>query len=351
MSWAVFLAIGGAVYWYYMHQGNTAVARGRSTTGKPTTNSLKEAVNWDSSEKKPKAAQKSAKPKAPRKSVKTAVEDAGNKAAATLSQAAPKQAADEEVAPPAAYTNKAPSGKDVSDMLGERPVSPAVMSIKPSEKPAKSVKAQTQKAEVATESKKQRQNRKKVEEAKAAREEEEKARKALEEKQRRVAREARGEPAKNGLGQSKPPASNPWTEVPSRGAVQPPKPASTGQLLDTFEAPVQTATKTTAPTSGAAKTSTPLNSLPSEEEQMRLAMEDSAWTTVPKGGKTKRKTVNEELAEELNNVTETKPQQSAKPVRPTETIKENKNPSSRYQILAEEFNPKTGDDADDWAVM
>jgi hypothetical protein len=80
-------------------------------------------------------------------------------------------------------------------------------------------------------------------------------------------------------------------------------------------------------------------------------MEDSAWTTVPKGGKTKRKTVNEELAEELNNVTETKPQQSAKPVRPTETIKENKNPSSRYQILAEEFNPKTGDDADDWAVM
>jgi hypothetical protein len=30
---------------------------------------------------------------------------------------------------------------------------------------------------------------------------------------------------------------------------------------------------------------------------------------------------------------------------------ENKNPSSRYQILAEEFTPKTGDDADDWAVM
>jgi hypothetical protein len=351
MSWAVFLAIGGAVYWYYMHQGNTAIARGRSTTGKPTTNSVKEALDWDSSEKKPKAAQKSAKPKAPRKSVKTAVQDAGNKAAATLSQAAPKEAADEEVAPPAAYTNKAPSGKDVSDMLGERPVSPAVMTIKPSEKPAKSVKAQTQKAEVATESKKQRQNRKKVEEAKAAREEEEKQRKALEEKQRRVAREARGEPAKNGLGQSKPPASNPWTEVPSRGAVQPPKPASTGQLLDTFEAPAQTATTTAGPTNGAAKTSAPLNTLPSEEEQMRLAMEDSAWTTVPKGGKTKRKTVNEELAEELANVTEMKPPQSAKPVRPTEAIKENKNPSSRYQILAEEFNPKTGDDVDDWAVM
>ncbi|KAG9186781.1 hypothetical protein G6011_09889 [Alternaria panax] len=362
MSWAVFLAIGGAVYWYYLHQGNTADVRGRSTTGKSTTNSLKEAVDWDSSEKKPKAAKKSDKTKAPRKSVKTAVQDAGNKAAETLKQAAPKQAADEEVAPPAAYTNKAPSGRDVSDMLGERSVSPAIMSIKPSEKPAKSVKAQTQKAEVATESKKQRQNRKKVEEAKAAREEEEKARKALEEKQRRVAREARGEPAKNGLGQSKPPATNAWTEVSSskapRGAVQPPKPAPTGQLLDTFEAPAQTATTitTSAPTNGAAaKSSAPIvNSLPSEEEQMRLAMEDSAWTTVPKGGKTKRKTVNEELAEELGNVstTEVKPQQAAsKPVRPTEIIKENKNPSSRYQILAEEFNPKTGDDADDWAVM
>ncbi|KAI4708234.1 hypothetical protein J4E89_006856 [Alternaria sp. Ai002NY15] len=352
MSWVVFLAIGGAAYWYYMHQGNAADTRGRSTTGKSTTSSLKEAVSWDTPEKKPKA-QKAAKPKAPRKSVKTAVQDAGNKAATTISQAAPKQAADDSaVEPPAAYTNKAPSGKDVSDMLGERAASPAVMSIKPSEKPAKSVKAQTQKAEVATESKKQRQNRKKVEEAKAAREEEEKARKALEEKQRRVAREARGEPAKNGLGQSKPPASNPWTEVPSRGAVQPPKAASSGQLLDTFEAPAQSATKNAAPTNGAAKTAAPVSTLPSEEEQMRLAMEDSAWTTVPKGGKPKRKTVNEELAEELSEVTTaTKPQQSAKPVRPTEVIKENKNPSSRYQILAEEFNPKTGDDADDWAVM
>jgi len=310
-------------------------------------------VNWDS-ESKPKAAQKP-KPKAPRKSVKATVQDAGNKAAATVSQAVPKSVSsadesDSKVAPPAAAINKAPSGKDVSDMLGERAASPAVMSIKPSEKPARSVKGQTQKAEVVQETKKQRQNRKKVEEAKAAREEEEKARKALEEKQRRVAREARGEPAKNGLGQSKPPASNPWTEVPSRGAVQPPKAASSGQLLDTFEAPVQTATKTAAPTNGAAKTAAPVSTLPSEEEQMRLAMEDSAWTTVPKGGKPKRKTVNEELAEELSEVT-TKPQQSAKPVRPTEVIKENKNPSSRYQILAEEFNPKTGDDADDWAVM
>lgn len=341
MSWTMFLAIGAAAYWYYVHQNNNADTRGRSTTGKSTTSSLKEAVNWDS-ESKPK--QKAAKAKPARKQVKTPAQDNTNKAAA------PKAAAEkvEDVAPPAAAVNQAPSGKDVSDMLGERAASPAVMSIKPSEKPAKSVRAQTQKAEAAQETKKQRQNRKKVEEAKAAREEEEKARKALEEKQRRVAREARGEPAKNGLQQSKPPASNAWTEVPSRGAVQPPKAAPTGQLLDTFEVP---APATTAPTNGKTSTSAPYNSLPSEEEQLRLAMEDSAWTTVPKGGKPKRKTINEELAEERDEITTTKASQSVKPVRPTEIIKENKNPSSRYQILAEEFNPKTGDEVDDWAVM
>jgi len=350
MSWAMFLAIGAAAYWYYVHQNNNAVARGRSTTGKSTTNSLKDAVNWDS-ESKPKAAQKP-KAKAPRKSVKAAVQDAGNKAAAAVSQAAPKSVSsadesDSKVAPPAAAINKAPSGKDVSDMLGERSASPAVMSIKPSEKPARSVKAQTQKAEVAQETKKQRQNRKKVEEAKAAREEEEKARKALEEKQRRVAREARGEPAKNGLGQSKAPATNAWTEVPSRGAVQAPKAAP--QLLDTFEA--APAPTKAAPTNGTKATSASYNGLPSEEEQVRIAMEDSAWTTVPKGGKTKRKTVNEELAEEREEIALTKASQAAKPVRPTESLRENKNPSSRYQILAEEFKPTTGDDADDWAVM
>ncbi|CAA9958275.1 hypothetical protein PTMSG1_01838 [Pyrenophora teres f. maculata] len=349
MSWAMFLAIGAAAYWYYVHQNNNAVARGRSTTGKSTTNSLKDAVNWDT-ESKPKS--QKPKAKAPRKSVKATVQDAGNKAAAAVSQAAPKSVSsadesDSKVAPPAAAINKAPSGKDVSDMLGERSVSPAVMSIKPSEKPARSVKAQTQKTEAAQETKKQRQNRKKVEEAKAAREEEEKARKALEEKQRRVAREARGEPAKNGLGQSKAPATNAWTEVPSRGAVQAPKAAP--QLLDTFEA--APAPTKAAPTNGTTATPASYNGLPSEEEQVRLAMEDSAWTTVPKGGKTKRKTVNEELAEEREDITVTKAPQAAKSVRPTETLRENKNPSSRYQILAEEFKPTTGDDADDWAVM
>jgi hypothetical protein len=353
MSWVMFLAIGAAAYWYYVHQNNNAIARGRSTTGKSTTSSLKDAINWDT-ESKPKA--KPAKKQAPRKSVKTAVQEAGSKAAASLSQVAPVAAANSDNdAAPAVASNKGPSGKDVSDMLGARSASPSVLSIKPSEKQARPAKAQAPKPEVAQETKKQRQNRKKVEEAKAAREEEEKERKALEERQRRTAREARGEPAKNGLGQSKPPASNPWTEVPSRGAVQAPKAAFSSQYLDTFEAPVATnttsVTSTAAPTNGTKTAAPSYNGLPSEEEQLRLAMEDSAWTTVPKGGKQKRKTLNEEIADELADVgiTQTQP---IKPVRPAEAMKsENKNPSSRYQILAEEFTPKTGDDADDWAVM
>jgi hypothetical protein len=349
MSWALTLAIAGAAYFYYFHMNNdNAAARGRSTTGKSATSSLKDAVDWTESESKPKAAQKS-KAKAPRKSVKTAVQDAGNKASATLAQATSGTEDDSPVASPVAVTNKTPSGKDVSDMLGPQRATSPVMSIKPSEKPARVVK-QTQKAEVAQETKKQRQNRKKVEEAKVARDEEEKQRKARLETQLRTAREARGEPAKNGLQQAKAPASNPWTEVPSRGAVQPPKQAPTAQLLDTFEETPAPASQPAASNGKSTKPAT-YNGLPSEEEQLRLAMEDSAWTTVPKGGKTKRKTVNEEVAEEKDEVTVQK-QQPSKPARATEAVKpENTKPTSRYQILAEEFNPKTGDDVDAWEVM
>ncbi|KAF1944560.1 hypothetical protein EJ02DRAFT_452417 [Clathrospora elynae] len=353
MSWAMCLVIGGAAYWYYTNQNNGAIARGRSTTGKPTTNSLKDALSWAESETKPKAAPKVAKAKAPRKSVKTAVQEAGNKAAAALSQASTTAGADADsssVASPMVASNKAPSGRDVSDMLGFQPAIPSVLSIKPADKTTRPTKSQTQKSDVSQETKKQRQNKKKVEEAKAAREEEEKQRQVLQEKQRRTAREARGEPAKNGLQQAKAPTSNAWTEVPSRGAVQPPKSAPSGQLLDTFEA--APAASSAAPPNGTATISATYNNLPSEEEQLRLAMEDSAWTTVPKGGKTKRKTVNEELMEERGDVGVAETQQPVKPARPTQAMKpENAKPSSRFEALADGFTVTGSDDADDWAVM
>ena len=203
-------------------------------------------------------AAKAAKAKAPRKSVKSAVQETGNKAEAYLSTASSTAGADADddlspVATPSGHAAKAPSGRDVSDMLGPQAGAASVLSIKPAEKPARPTKPQAAKVEAPSESKKARQNRRKVEEAKAAREEEEKQRQALLEKQRRTAREARGEPAKNGLKAAKAPASNAWTTVPSRGAVQPVASAPTGQLLDTFDA-ASTASSSEAPTNGTAPT-------------------------------------------------------------------------------------------------
>ncbi|KAJ4367549.1 hypothetical protein N0V83_007133 [Neocucurbitaria cava] len=358
MSWAVFLAIAGAAYWYY-NRNSRPISRGRSSTRTSASNPLKDAVQWSDSESKPKAASKPTKPKAPRKSVKTAVQDIGNKAEAYLSTASSTAGADADddlspVASPTIAANKAPSGRDVSDMLGSQAAAPSVLSIKPSEKSNRPAKPQQQKSDVSQETKKQRQNRKKVEEAKAAREEEEKQRQALLEKQRRTAREARGEPAKNGLQGAKAPTSNPWTTVPSRGTVQggpvqAPVSAPSSQLLDTFEGASSTASSN-APTNGTSSTQA-YDSLPSEEEQFRLAMEDSAWTTVPKGGKKQRKTINDELLEENSSFGAVQDHVPAKPVRPTQAMKpENQKPSSRYQILSEPYTSK-GDDDSDWPVM
>ncbi|KAH9865847.1 hypothetical protein J1614_009434 [Plenodomus biglobosus] len=351
-SWAIFLAIAGAAYWYY-NQNSNAGERGRSTTRTPITGALKDSTQWSDSDKKPKA-QKQPKAKAPRKSVKSAVQEVGNKVEAALAATSPTSDADDDSSPVASpvAANKTPSGKDVSDMLGSQRVTPAILSVKPVDKPARPAKPQPQKTESTQETKKQRQNRKKVEEAKAAREEEEKQRQALLEKQRRTAREARGEAAKNGLQQAKAPATNAWTTVPTRGAVQPPASAPTGQLLDTFEA-ASTGSTSDAPTNGTAQTAASFNGLPSEEEQLRLAMEDSAWTTVPKGGKKVRKTVNEELMEESNNnnISVEQAPQPVKAVRPTPATKaENQKASSRYQILSEDFTPSHPQDSD-WPVV
>lgn len=347
MSWAVFLAIAGAAYWYY-NQNNHPTTRGRSTTRTSATNSLKDAVPWVDSDSKTKAAPKQAKAKAPRKSVKTAVQEAGTKAEAYLSGASSTAGADADddlspIASPAVASNKSPSGKDVSDMLGARAGPASVLSIKPSEKPGRPAKPQVQKVEAAQETKKQRQNRKKVEEAKVAREEEEKHRQGLLEKQRRTAREARGEPAKNGLQAASVPSSNAWTTVSSRGAVQPPASAPHGQLLDTFDV---VSTASSSATNGTAPTPSSYNGLPSEEEQVRLAMEDSAWTTVPKGGKKQRK----EPLEESGSQPVIQAPQPVKPIRPTQALNpENKKPSSRYQILSEPFTAPA--DEDDWPVV
>lgn len=357
-SWAAFLAIVGAAYWYYS-QNDRNKARGRSTQRTTTTSSAKQPVQWSDEEKKSAVKPEKAKAKAPRKSVKKAVQEAGDKAEAYLSGASSTAGmdADDDLSPAASPSlgAAAPSGKNVSDMLESKGPAPGVLKINASEKPARQAKQQQARPETPQETKKQRQNRKKAEEAKAQREEDEKQRQALLEKQRRTAREARGEPAKNGLQTTKAPTSNPWTTVGSSGSVQAPVAAPSGQLLDTFEA-ASTASSSEAATNGTAPTPDSLSNsytnLPSEEEQMRLAMEESAWTTVPKGGKKQRK-ANEEgndsgVPQEAAPVSVPAPA----PVKPVQAKKsENTKPTSRYEVLSEPVSNASHPMDSDWPVV
>ncbi|KAB2577492.1 hypothetical protein DBV05_g3917 [Lasiodiplodia theobromae] len=177
--------------------------------------------------------------------------------------------------------NASASGRDISDMLEAPSAGPSVLRLTEPTGPAPAKKQQKKASPEPKETKKQRQNRKKVEQAKALREEDEAARKVLMEQQRRTAREARGEPAKNGLGA---PTSAPsaWTQKEKSKAN------GSGELLDTFD--------NEASNLAASGTSTNWErDLPSEEEQMRLAMEDSTWSTVEtKGKKGKKKTAQAE---------------------------------------------------------
>lgn len=166
----------------------------------------------------------------------------------------------------------------VADMLEEAAPGPSVLRLTEPTNPVIQKKTQKKASPEPKESKKQRQNRKKVEQEKAIREEAEAARRVQLEQQRRTAREARGEPAKNGVGAA--PTSNAWTakkETTSNGDAP---------LLDTFE---PKAANSSAPTG-----TSWARDLPSEEEQMRMAMADSGWNTVEKGKKGKKKTANTE---------------------------------------------------------
>ena len=187
---------------------------------------------------------------------------------------------------------------DVSDMLEATAKGPSVLRLTQPTQPQPERQPKQKKAAPEPETKKQRQNRQKNEEKKAAREEAEKERRVLMENQRRTAREAEGRPAKNGLGAPKPPALSAWQRpaeesTASAGSTT----ASTtdsGALLDTLDEPgnpVGTFTKTEV--NGVTATQKGWgHDMPSEEEQMRMLSEldDDGWNTVQKGGRTKKRT-------------------------------------------------------------
>lgn len=183
------------------------------------------------------------------------------------------------------------SAGDVSDMLEPTAPAPNTLRITAPTEPQRVKMPRQPKQEEVVETKKQRQNRKKVEERRALREESEAERKTLEERQRRTAREARGEPAKNGIPVSRAPLNNPWEQrdVAAGASVQA---ADTNGahsvMLDTFDAE-STSSSNGGPGVSTAATSTTSGEQPRydpalEEEQLAAALkqsnEESGWTTV-----------------------------------------------------------------------
>ncbi|KAF2496152.1 hypothetical protein BU16DRAFT_538734 [Lophium mytilinum] len=303
LSWAILSAFGFGYYLYYRSKKQQP-ATGRDR-GRPTQRAINvprdDNKNNTPGEGTPKATKKAAKPKPARKA-KKAAQETGEKVAATMSANSSTTGGegDDDLSPAVSPKPKPSatkvSGRDVSDMLEPKAVPASVLRLTEPAQPVREKQSHQPRVATPLESKKQRQNKKKVEEKKLQREQEEKERKALEEKQRRTAREARGEPAKNGLQQAKAPTSNAWnltngaSNTPVRSVVPESQP-----LLDTFDPVDQDRRSTTSSSEGAvagssATTDDVANNdrWMSEEEQMRLAMADSQWTTVPKGRKAKK---------------------------------------------------------------
>jgi hypothetical protein len=198
---------------------------------------------------------------------------------------------------------------DVSDMLESPPAGPSVLRIT---EPAQSLQPKKDKRlakvpEVA-ETKKQRQHRKKNEERKAAREEEEKERRVLMEKQRRTAREAEGRAAKDGstFMAANAPSSSVWTAPPAIVNGQSDTNSKGVELLDTYEPNTNRVSNSSAPKTDASddkKTNREWDkALPSEEEQMRLLEEETAWNTVTsKKGKRKGGDSEQVAGQKLND--------------------------------------------------
>ncbi|KHO00073.1 uncharacterized protein MAM_01996 [Metarhizium album ARSEF 1941] len=168
----------------------------------------------------------------------------------------------------------------ISDMLEPAAAGPSVLRITDADKQKEKLK--TTKAPQKTESKKQRQNRKKAEAAKQAREEAEKERRVLEEKQRRTARIAEGRPAKDGS-QFKPTnGDSSWAKGGPNGTGA--KPVENGekslhQPLDTVD---KAAGEVKSQQAQARSENSWITSLPSEEEQLEMLKNDAdEWSTVP----------------------------------------------------------------------
>jgi hypothetical protein len=217
------------------------------------------------------------------------------------------------------------SSLDISDMLESPTAGPAVLRVTSPTNPAPAKKEKTAAPMQQVETKKQRQNRKKAEEAKAVREEDEKARRVLLEKQRRTAREAEGRSAKDGstFMASKAPTTSAW---PAPSTTTAPQVAASQkvELLDTSEPKVTT---TNGPSKVTASSSEWQTDLPSEEEQLRKIQEETEWATVSKKKNRKNTTVEARASSESGGDVE-------KPAQPKKLIGSKKQNESKKSVAA-----------------
>ncbi|CZT08952.1 uncharacterized protein RAG0_13872 [Rhynchosporium agropyri] len=204
------------------------------------------------------------------------------------------------VASPELSATTATNG-DVSDMLEKSAAGPSVLRVTAPTNPTPAKKVKQQSFEV-QETKKQKQNRKKAEEAKAIREAEEKDRKVKLEAHRRSVREAEGRAAKDGSAfmASQAPSSSAWTAAPAVQATNDTTiPASKKlELLDTYEpSNGHVDTKPVEQIKSESKLAQELAFIP-EDEQLRLATEESNnWEQVKAKYPRKKKAENQGLKE------------------------------------------------------
>lgn len=205
-----------------------------------------------------------------------------NTASATSSNAGADADDDLSAADSPVLTARSSNLGGVGDMLEPASQGPSVLRITSPSNPQPKKEKKAAKAPEPVETKKQRQNRKKREAEKLALQASETDRKVLLESQRRTAREAEGRAAKDGSQYTNAAATSSVWKADQAAETKPTN--GQVQLLDTYEP----ATKPAA-TKPKAKGSDDYATLPSEEEQLRLIEEDSAWNTVTKPKKGKKK--------------------------------------------------------------
>ncbi|KAM7192030.1 hypothetical protein V8F33_008608 [Rhypophila sp. PSN 637] len=263
--------------------------------------SVKQGTNLNAPKKNDEKRQKSVK--------QSRIRSMGDKAEESKVSASSSNAggdADVSESPFASPEVKAADAAGVNDMLEPQAPGPSILRLtetdKIKQKPKKAAKA-PEKAE----SKKQRQNRQKVEAEKALRAETEKERQVKLEAQRRLARISEGRPAKDGSAFMKSisqPEQSVWTSKSNGINGSSSSGSANGdflpvQPLDTF-ATTNGRQEALAPKNPTPKTDNWKTSSLSEEEQMELLRGEEEWSTVKTKKSSRAKKTDTEAAESAN---------------------------------------------------